>query len=371
VYKAISIGQLSAFPSQSSTHAPHPVSPPAPALSLPYRPPRPHPHPAPTPACPPRAAALASSSADGRIFCYCLSHTDDGEHPRQLVFRSAWYAHKQPEKRRRLAARGRGRGSLNEGRGSFAGSPAGAGVSTDEGIGPGAETGSGAGVRAGAASAGTNLADARRRCDAEDTPNPSDESSGPSLDEDSKELDGEPRTEPITDSGLEEVVEPPPYPIYQPDVRTNEERLPVGQSKQYSADLALHALTVRQDLAQPSIADLLRLITCGAKYRRPYLMERLIDNSVNVETRLVDCCINGCVAFTHTRAQHATCTACNTARYNADEKPVKQITYRSLIAWLAHPLGESVIAKSMMESMAAARAAVDEETDGVHDYPHG
>ena len=85
-------------------------------------------------------------------------------------------------------------------------------------------------------------------------------------------------------------------------------------------------------------------------------MERFIDERVHVETRLVDCCINSCVAFLHTGAQHATCTACGDARYKADGKPVKQITYWSLIAWLAHLLGDPVIGNSMMENIAAARA---------------
>jgi len=110
---------------------------------------------------------------------------------------------------------------MDAGGGSSAGSAAGAGVVTDAGIGPEAETVTGAGVSAGEASAGTNPAESRRLCDAEDTPSPSEESSGPSLDEDSNRSDGEPPTEQSTDSGLEEVVEPPPYPIYQQDVKAN------------------------------------------------------------------------------------------------------------------------------------------------------
>jgi len=270
---------------------------------------------------------MASSGADGRMFCYCRSCTDGSEEPPQLVSRSTWFAHKHPEKRRRLVARSRGRGSEDEGGGSSAGSAAGAGVGTEVGIGAGGKTGSGTGVSAGVASAGTNPADTRRRCDAEDTLYPSDESSGPSSDEDSNKSDGEPPTKLIDDSGLEEVVRQPPHSIYHPDVITNKIWPPVDQFKHYSEDLALHAVTVRHDLTQASIADLLRLITCAAKYRTPYLMERFIDESVNVETRLVDCCINGCVAFTHTHAQHATCTACGAARYKADGKPAKQSTY--------------------------------------------
>lgn len=183
--------------------------------------------------------------------------------------------------------------------------------------------------------------------------------------------DGEPPIELIADSGAEDVVEPPPSPIYQPAVSTNQVRLPVDQFKEYMADLAVHAFTVRHDLTQAAIADLPRLSSFAIKYRTPYLMDRFIDQSFNLETRLVDCCINGCVAFTHARAQHATCTDCGAARYTADGKPADQITYRSLIAWLTELLGDPVIGKSMLKNMAAARTASEKGADGVHDYPHG
>jgi len=100
-------------------------------------------------------------------------------------------------------------------------------------------------------------------------------------------------------------------------------------------------------------------------------MDRFIDQSVNLETRLVDCCINGCVAFTHARAQLSTCTDCGAAWYTADGKPADEITYWSLIAWLTQLLGDPVIGKSMLNNMAAARTASEQGADGVHDYPHG
>ena len=47
------------------------------------------------------------------------------------------------------------------------------------------------------------------------------------------------------------------------------------------ADLAVHAFTVRHDLTQAAIADLLRLSLFAIKYRTPYLMDRFIDKSIN------------------------------------------------------------------------------------------
>jgi len=99
-------------------------------------------------------------------------------------------------------------------------------------------------------------------------------------------------------------------------------------------------------------------------------MERFVDASVNLETRLVDCCINGCVAFTHTRAQQTTCDAFGAPRLKSSGKPAKQVTYWSLKSWSSHLLSDPIIGKSMMENMAAARKAVDEMAAGVHEYPH-
>ena len=134
--------------------------------------------------------------------------------------------------------------------------------------------------------------------------------------------------------------------------------------------MALYAFTVQHDLTQASVADLLKLSTCAAKYRTPYLMEGFIQASVNLETRTVDCCRNACLAFTHKRVQQNACDACGAPRYKADGKPAKQMTYWSLTSWLAHLLGDPVIEKSMLENMAAARKAAEEGADGVHDYYH-
>jgi len=99
-------------------------------------------------------------------------------------------------------------------------------------------------------------------------------------------------------------------------------------------------------------------------------MERFVDASVTLETKLVDCCIHGGVAFTNTRAQQTKCDACGAPRFKTNGKPAKLVTYWSLTSWLAHVLSDPITGKSMMENMAAARKAVDKVADGVHDYPH-
>jgi len=100
-------------------------------------------------------------------------------------------------------------------------------------------------------------------------------------------------------------------------------------------------------------------------------LECFIEASVNLETRAVDDCVNGCLAFTHKRAKETACDACGAPRYKAGRKPGKQITYWSLMAWIHHLLSDPIIGSSMVESMAAARKAAEEEAHGVHDHFHG
>lgn len=98
------------------------------------------------------------------------------------------------------------------------------------------------------------------------------------------------------------------------------------------------------------------------------MLERFCDVSVSLETRTVDYCVNGCLAFTCMRAEQDAGDACGAARYKPDVKPVKQVTWWSLACWLAHLLGDYVIVKSNMNNTAAARMDADEEAGDVHDY---
>jgi len=227
-------------------------------------------------------------------------------------------------------------------------------------------SGDGAGAQA---SVATN----RRRCDADETPDASVASSDSTSIDGSDGSDGSndmPPPDFIADPEPEDQIGVPPVPINQPTVSTNEVRLPVGQFKDCRADLVLHVFTVQHELTQASIADLHLLSSSSATYCTPHLMERFVHASVNLNPRLVDCCMNGYVAFTHTRAQQTSCEVCGAPRFKANGKPAKQVTYWSLTSWLAHLLKDPIIEKSMMEDMAAARKAADEVADGVHDYPH-
>jgi len=157
-----------------------------------------------------------------------------------------------------------GTGPAHDQGGTSAGALAGAGVAageaSDASSEEGTETGSGADSGAGARShtdtaatedsgAASEPAGDGRRCDADETTEPSETSDS------SSESDPE-NVPPLTfevESVQQGATGPRPTPIYQPNVSMNEKRLPVGQFKDYVADLELYAHTVQHDSAQASI----------------------------------------------------------------------------------------------------------------------
>jgi len=93
-------------------------------------------------------------------------------------------------------------------------------------------------------------------------------------------------------------------------------------------------------------------------------MQKFIEASVSVEKRQVDCCLNGCVAFTHKRLHLRSCDACGTARYTSTGKPARQMIYLPVTAWLTNMLGDPTLGPDMMAGMKAARIAANRNSDG-------
>jgi len=150
----------------------------------------------------------------------------------------------------------------------------------------------------------------------------------------------------------------------------------VTQFAENAEDLAMFTYSVNHDLTEEAFADLLKLRACKAKYRTPYLMRKFIEASVNVERRQVDCCVNGCVAFTHTRSEETVCDACGAARYAANGQPVRQMTYWPLTGWLVNMLSDPTLGPDIMAGMnsarqAAAACADGKQKEGLHDWYHG
>jgi len=167
-----------------------------------------------------------------------------------------------------------------------------------------------------------------------------------------------------------------PQSVIQDAVISNEVLPPVEQFSENREDLALFAHAAAHGLTEEALADLLKLSICKARYRTPYLMEKFIEASVHVAQRHVDACLNGCLAFTHARKQQTTYDACETARYDANGKPVKQVTYWPLTAWLTQMQGDPVLGPALKKGMMHARREVrkegaSEQKRGIRDWYHG
>jgi len=235
-----------------------------------------------------------------------------------MVCRATWFIHNASEKRRRLSLGGaaaRQPPSPSAQTVSAGGSSGGGAPAT-----PGLDSASGAAVNQGGFGNG-------RRCDEDETPETSVASGDVSSDEDPRDV---PPPEIFQDPEPEVDDEAPFAPIHQITTPTNEIRLSVQEFKDHAADLALYSYTVHHDVRQAALADLHKMSTSAAKYRSPYLIEQFIDASGNIETRAVDCCVNGCLAFTFKRVHQTACDACGAPRFKSDEKAARQVTYWSL-----------------------------------------
>ena len=289
----------------------------------------------PFPPHPPPSSVYLQHQSDPRscrgVFCDCYACPDGGRSDPPQVSRSTFYLQKQPEKRRHIEYGGGGGGPANDHPQNGGGGPSGGQAR------PASDSRERAGARAsGPARDGC-------RCDAEETPESSVASSDSDEGDEADIANNVPPPEFLVEPEAQDEIASPPSPIYQPAVSTNELRLPVGEFKDHRADLALYAFAVQHNLTQAAVADLLRLGTSAAKYRTPYLLEQFIKASVNLETRKVDCCRNGCLAYTHKRALQTECDACGAPRHETVGRPAKQITYFSTTSWLAHLLGDPII----------------------------
>lgn len=89
-------------------------------------------------------------------------------------------------------------------------------------------------------------------------------------------------------------------------------------------------------------------------------MNAMVAASVDQHTPQVECCRNGCVAFTAGRMALTACDVCEAPRYRADGKPAKQATYWPSLPWLRMMLADPVIGQAMVASMKEARQAAEE-----------
>jgi len=85
-----------------------------------------------------------------------------------------------------------------------------------------------------------------------------------------------------------------------------------------------------------------------------------METSVNVEKRQVDCCLHGCVAFTHNRSHM---TWFDTSGM-ATRRQARQMTNSPLTAWLLYMLSDPSFCPHMMFVMKEALCAACKNSDG-------
>lgn len=143
----------------------------------------------------------------------------------------------------------------------------------------------------------------------------------------------------------------PPELVIQDTVSCYEVQLPVAQFSDCANDLALFTCAVNHGMTEAALADFLKRRSRKAEYQTPYLMRKFIEACVNVETREVDCCSNGCDCLTHKRAQATACGVCGSEHYTPSGKPACQMKYWLLTAWLVNVLCDPVLGPGMMAGM--------------------
>ena len=92
-------------------------------------------------------------------------------------------------------------------------------------------------------------------------------------------------------------------------------------------DFFAYNFVVQHCLSREAAEDYLRQRTSCGKCRNPYLLNSMVESSVDLHMKEVDCCRNGCIAFTAHRETLSECDVRKTPRYRAHGRPAKIATY--------------------------------------------
>lgn len=88
-----------------------------------------------------------------------------------------------------------------------------------------------------------------------------------------------------------------------------------------------YAFIVHHCLCREAAEDYLLQRRTSGTCRTPHQLSAMIEASVDLQTKEVDCCRNGCVAFTASREALTQCDVCKTSRYRSDGRAAKKATY--------------------------------------------
>ena len=173
------------------------------------------------------------------------------------------------------------------------------------------------------------------------------------------------------ETGAEENGSPSPAP--QPStLRPNGICIPPQVFQDCIDDFVAYNFIVQHCLSRETAEDYLRQRRSFGKCRTAHLLNSMVESSVDLHTKEVDCCRNGCVAFTAHRETLTECDVCKTPRYRADGRPAKKATYWPLLPWLRMMLADPDIGVGMVSAMKeACQAAADGPPKDLRDWFDG
>jgi len=149
-----------------------------------------------------------------------------------------------------------------------------------------------------------------------------------------------------------------PSPGPQPStLRPNGMRIPPQVFQDCIDDFVAYNFIVKHCLSRKAAEDYLRRRRLTRSGRTPHLLNSMVESSVNLHTNEVDCCRNGCVAFTAHSEQLTKCDVCKAPRYRTDRRPAKKATLWPRIPWLRKMLANPDIGAGMVSAMNEARQA--------------
>jgi len=110
------------------------------------------------------------------------------------------------------------------------------------------------------------------------------------------------------------------------------------------------------------MSDLLQQRNWSLLNRTPYRLASFVEDAVDLHTRMVDVCPQGCLAFAGTLREATACNACGQPRFHPDKRPAKQMVRWSLITWLRMMLATPGLGPGMVADLRDARQAAREPT---------
>jgi len=144
----------------------------------------------------------------------------------------------------------------------------------------------------------------------------------------------------------------------QGSLKTNGVTLSADEFESHVEDFAAFSFPTDNGISRSGAeAFLKQRMNSSLKRRSLFLLNQLIHEPVHLEEKVVDCCRNGCLAYTGERSQQTVCGFCKADRFYANRKVAKTTRYFNIAALMNMMLANPDIGPDMMDLMRKARLA--------------